>query len=78
MLFDRFALRYSFEHFARLVSQFGRDDNVDAIADRLRCGKAGQPFGGPIPSGDGAVQRQMMMASWEDSTTALNRRSRSV
>ena len=57
VMFDRFAPAYPIEDFAHLGAPVGRNDDVDAIADRLRRGESEQPFGGPVPAGDGAVQR---------------------
>ena len=41
---------------AQLGPPFGRNDEIDILADRFRRGEPEQPFGGRIPAGDRAVQ----------------------
>ena len=56
-MFELFTPGYSIEDFAHLGASVGRDDDINVIADRFRCGKSIQPFGRPVPAGDVAVKR---------------------
>ena len=53
---DRFTRSYSIEDLARLGTPIGRNDDIDAIADRFYRGKSKQTFGGSIPAGNGTVK----------------------
>ncbi len=51
------ALADAVENVADLGAPVRRDDNVDVPADGLDRDVAEQALGGPVPAGDGAVER---------------------
>jgi len=55
--FDRLAVVDPLDDFADLRAPVRRDDDVDALADHLRCLVAEQAFGGAVPAGNGAIQQ---------------------
>ncbi len=57
VMFDGFASAYPIEDIVHLGATVGRNNDVDALADRFRRGISEQAFGGPVPAGDGAVER---------------------
>ena len=56
-MFDLLAPADPIEDGAELRAPVRRNDDVDGLADGFRRGISEQLFGGPVPAGDGAVER---------------------
>ena len=56
VLLDRFTPADPAQDVMHLRDPVGRNDQIDALADRFRRGISEQPFGGRIPAGDRAVE----------------------
>src|ERR1700733_11483779 len=55
-MFDFFASTYPAQDVMHLGGALRRDDDVDALADRLQCRKSEQAFGSRIPAGYGSIK----------------------